>query len=128
MDVVRLSPGSHASQAVIYDQVVYISGQQPSDNRQNISGQTRQVLAAIDAILQQVGSHKSRIVNAQVYLADIIDFDAMNEVWAAWVDPVNVPARTTVEARLVNPAVKIEIAITAATPEGLWRHQPDTSY
>ena len=51
---------------------------------------------------------------AQIYLADLADFDGMNEVWDDWVPPGDAPPRATVQARLANPAWRIEIVVTAA--------------
>ncbi|MBS0566436.1 MAG: RidA family protein, partial [Proteobacteria bacterium] len=80
----------------------------------DIEGQTREVLAAIDALLAQAGSDKTRILRAQIFLADIADFAGMNRAWDAWVVPDNAPARATVEAKLAKPQWKVEIVVTAA--------------
>ena len=72
------------------------------------------MLAAIDALLAQAGIDKTRILRAQIYLADIGDFAGMNRVWDTWVVPGNAPARATVEAKLANPAWKVESVVTAA--------------
>ena len=77
------------------------------------AGQTRQVLAAIDALLARAGSDKTRIVMAQIFIADLADFAAMNEVWDEWVPAGNAPPRATVEAQLARPEWKIEIVVTA---------------
>jgi len=78
------------------------------------AGQTRQVLAAIDALLARAGSDKTRILRAQIFLADIADFAAMNSVWDAWVAPGHTPPRATVQAALARPGWKVEIVVTAA--------------
>jgi enamine deaminase RidA (YjgF/YER057c/UK114 family) len=64
--------------------------------------------------LLEAGSDKSRILRAQIYLTDIRDIAAMNEVWDAWVVPGTAPPRATVQAALANPAWRIEIVVTAA--------------
>ena len=51
---------------------------------------------------------------AQVWLADIADFAAMNSVWDAWVDSVNPPARATCEAKLAAPGYRVEVVVVAA--------------
>ena len=86
----------------------------PEDASLDIVGQTRQVLEAIDALLAQAGTDKTRILRAQIYLADIAEFAGMNRAWDAWVTPGQAPARATVEARLANPDWKVEIVVTAA--------------
>jgi len=107
---------------------VYLAGQVPSDSSKPVQDQTRQVLSKIEGLLKQAGSSKSRLLNAQVFLANIDDFEAMNEVWEQWIDPANPPARLTVQARLGEPDFKIEIAVIAALSEGLRLNETDTSF
>ena len=110
----RIDPGNRMSEASIHGGIVYLAGQVAEDAFADIEGQTAQVLAAIDALLAQAGTDKTRILRAQIYLADIGDFAGMNRVWDTWVVPGNAPARATVEAKLANPAWKVEIVVTAA--------------
>jgi enamine deaminase RidA (YjgF/YER057c/UK114 family) len=53
-------------------------------------------------------------LRTQIYLKDITDIAAMNEVWDAWVVQGNTPARATVKADLATPDYKVEIMVTAA--------------
>lgn len=78
--------------------------------------QTKNVLAKIDALLSQAGTSKARIVMANVWLADITSFDAMNAAWEAWVDRAAPPARATVESTLAGSQYKVEISVIAAVP------------
>lgn len=110
----RIDPGPRMSEASIHNGVVYLAGQVAEDASLDIEGQTREVLAAVDALLAQAGSDKTRILRAQIFLADIADFAGMNRAWDAWVVPGNAPARATVEARLAKPEWKVEIVVTAA--------------
>lgn len=110
----RLDPGPRMSEASIHNGVVYLAGQVPEDASQDIVGQTRQVLAAIDDLLARAGSDKSRILRAQIFLADIGEFSGMNAAWDAWVPAGNAPSRATVEAKLARPEWKVEIVVTAA--------------
>jgi enamine deaminase RidA (YjgF/YER057c/UK114 family) len=114
----RFETGPRMSELCVYGGVAYLAGQVAEDSSQDISGQTAQVLAQIDALLAMAGSDKSRILRAQIFLADIADFSGMNEVWDRWVVPGHTPARATVQAALVNPAWKVEIVITAALAAG----------
>ena len=109
----RYEVGPRMSELAVHNGVAYLAGQVPEDASQDIVGQTRQVLEAIDALLAQAGTDKTRILRAQIFLADIADFAGMNRAWDAWVVPGNAPARATVEARLANPAWKVEIVVTA---------------
>ncbi|MCC7059042.1 MAG: RidA family protein [Burkholderiaceae bacterium] len=114
MSIERLHAGPRMSEATIHNGVVYLAGQVAQDPSLDVGAQTRQVLAAIDRLLAEAGSDRSRILQAQVFLADISDFAAMNAVWDAWVPPGQTPARATVEARLAAPEYRVEIKVIAA--------------
>ena len=102
------------SELAVHNGTAYLAGQVASDASADIQGQTAQVLAAIDALLAQVGSDKSKILMTQIYLADLADFAGMNAVWDAWVVPGHTPPRATVQAALAKADWKIEVVITAA--------------
>lgn len=110
----RYETGPRMSEAVVHNGTVYLAGQVADDASHDIAGQTTQVLAAIDALLAQAGSERSKILRAQIFLVDLADFAAMNRVWEAWVVPGHAPARATVQAALARPEWKIEIVVTAA--------------
>lgn len=110
----RLNHNPRMSAAVTHAGVVYLSGQVPASGDGDIRMQTISVLQRIDELLARAGSDKSLLLNAVIYLADIGDFGAMNDVWDAWVLQSALPARTTVQAALANPAYRIEITCMAA--------------
>ncbi len=110
----RIETGPRMSEAVVHNGVVYLAGQVADDASQDIAGQTRQVLAQIDALLQAAGSQRQRILRAEIFLPDMADFAAMNAVWETWVTPGHTPARATVQAALADASWKIEIVVTAA--------------
>ena len=110
----RFEVGARWSEMAVHNGTVYLAGQIADDTSAGIKGQTRQVLDAIDALLAQAGSHKNRILHAQIFLPDLGDFAGMNEVWEAWVEPGHAPTRATVQAGLADPKWKIEIVVTAA--------------
>ena len=112
--VQRYEIGKRMSQAAVHNGTVYLAGQVAEDATQDIAGQTRQVLAAIDALLKAAGSDKRQILMAQIFLPDLADFAGMNSVWDEWVVPGHAPARATVQAALAQPAWKIEIVVRAA--------------
>lgn len=114
MSITRLHPGRRMSEAVIHNGTIYLAGQVASDISADIKGQTAQVLAAIDALLAEAGSSKARLLSTTIYLSSIGNFAAMNEVWDAWVDTSNPPARATVEARMAAPEYLVEIVCIAA--------------
>lgn len=110
----RFDVGTRMSEMAVHNGVAYLAGQVPDDATADIEGQARQVLAAVDALLARAGSDKSRILRAQIYLADLADFAAMNAVWEAWVTAGHAPPRATVQAALARPQWKIEVVVTAA--------------
>ena len=112
--VQRYDVGDRLSEMAVHNGVAYLAGQVPEDASQGIEGQTAQVLAAVDALLARAGSDKSRILMAQIFLADLADFAGMNAAWDAWVAPGNAPPRATVQAALARPEWKIEVVVTAA--------------
>jgi enamine deaminase RidA (YjgF/YER057c/UK114 family) len=110
----RFDVGARLSEMAVCNGVAYLAGQVAEDGTQDITGQTRQVLAAVDRLLARAGSDKSRILMCQIFLADLADFAAMNAVWDAWVAPGQAPPRATVQAALARPEWKIEVVVTAA--------------
>jgi len=112
--VVRIQPGSRLSEGAVHNGVIYLAGQVAQDPSQDIGAQTREILASIDRLLAAAGSDKSMILMAQIFLADMSEFEGMNAAWDAWVPTSNPPPRATVQAALARPGWKIEIVITAA--------------
>lgn len=110
----RFDVGPRMCELAVHNGVAYLAGQVPEDASQDITGQTRQVLQAIDALLAQAGTDKTRILRAQIFLADISEFAGMNQAWDEWVPQGHTPTRATVEARLADPSWKVEIVVTAA--------------
>ncbi len=114
MEITRLHVGKRLSEVAIHNGTVYLAGQVPEDTSADIVGQTREVLGHVDRLLAEAGSDKSCILMCQIFIADMAHFAGMNEVWDDWVATGHTPPRATVEAKLANPAVLVEICITAA--------------
>ena len=110
----RFDVGPRMSEMAVHNSTVYLAGQVAEDASADITGQTQQVLAAIDALLARAGSDRSKILRAEIFLPDMTDFAAMNAVWEAWVVAGHTPPRATVQASLAKPEWKIEIVVTAA--------------
>ena len=110
----RYQVNKRMSMALRHNGLVYISGQVASDVEEGIKVQTEQVLTKIDGLLTEAGSSRGHLLMVNVFLPHIIDFDAMNEVYDAWIDPSAPPARACVEARLANPSLRVEISAIAA--------------
>lgn len=114
MTIKRIDAGARLSEATIYGGIVYLAGQVPEDTSLDAYGQTKQVLQLIDNLLAQSNSDKSRILRAEIFLANMADYAEMNRAWDEWVIAGTAPARATVEAKLADPNWKVEIVITAA--------------
>jgi enamine deaminase RidA (YjgF/YER057c/UK114 family) len=111
--ITRLHSDDRMSQAVIHGDTIWLAGQ-VGEPGEDVVAQTRTALAEIDSLLAEAGSGKSKILSATIWLADIADFEAMNSVWDAWIDPANPPARATGESRLAAPEYRVEIIVVAA--------------
>ena len=114
MSITRHDPTAILSQAVQYGDTVYLAGIVADDPSQDVKGQTKQILDKIDRLLAKCGSHKSKVLSANIWVTDIKNRPAMNEVWSAWVDSRNLPARACVEAKLADPRMLVEIMVVAA--------------
>ena len=114
MSIVRHDSSSILSQAVEHGNTVYLAGVVAKDLAKDIKAQTKEVLDEIDRLLAKSGSHKSKVLQAQIWVTDIRNRAPMNEVWTEWVDKKNLPARACVEAKLADPRALVEIMVTAA--------------
>ena len=112
--VQRFDIGARMSEMAVHNGTVYLAGQVAADASKDIGGQTAEVLGMIDALLARAGSDKTKILRAQIFLADLADFPGMNAVWDSWVVPGHTPPRATVQAALAKPEWKVEIVVTAA--------------
>lgn len=113
-DIQRAQVGPRYSECSAYGGIVFLAGQISSTATRDIKGQTSEILSNIDRLLAEVGSNKSRVLMVQIFLSDMADYAAMNEVWDAWVVPGSTPSRATVQAQLARPEWKVEIVVTAA--------------
>jgi enamine deaminase RidA (YjgF/YER057c/UK114 family) len=115
MTIQRIDVGSRMSKAVVNGNTVYLAGIVASDAKnKSVGEQTKDILGQIDGFLAKAGTDKSKLLTANIWIADMANFAEMNAVWDGWVSPGNTPARATVEARLAAPDYKVEIMVTAA--------------
>ena len=105
------------SDGIDYHGFVYLAGMLADDMSKDVAGQTQEALDQIDAMLAKHGSDKAHMLQAQIWLADIRDRDAMNAVWSAWLPPGAAPVRACVEAKMADPRCLVEIMVTACTAE-----------
>jgi len=107
------------SQAIKANGMIFCSGQIPIDPgtgqfvSDDVAAQTEQVLKNLDAVLQAAGAGLGSVVKTTVFLADMNDFAAMNEVYGKFFSD-NKPARATVQAARLPRDAKVEIECIAA--------------
>lgn len=114
-DIKRNHTGPRMSQSVIHNGVVYLAGQVGTADA-SVTQQTKDCLAAVDRLLAEAGTDKTRILSTQIWMSDMTNFGEMNAVWDAWVAPGHAPARATGESKLATPAYKVEVIVVAALP------------
>jgi enamine deaminase RidA (YjgF/YER057c/UK114 family) len=101
------------SKVLVANGFAFLSGLTAKDRSGDIRQQTADILAQIDDYLRAAGTDKSRIAVANIWLKDIGQFAEMNEAWEAWVDRERPPARATVESRLADERILVEIQVQA---------------
>ena len=115
MSITRIKVGARMSQAVIHNGIVSTAGQVAQNAAgEDASAQTKDILSLIDELLSAAGTDKSKLLTASIWLSDMADFSALNEIWDDWVVEGNTPTRACVESKLASPKFTVEIAVTAA--------------
>jgi 2-iminobutanoate/2-iminopropanoate deaminase len=110
--------GAPYSQAIVHDDLVFVAGQLGIDPQTNqvveggIEAQTDQVMRNLGAILEAAGSNLQNVLKASIFLVDLGDFPAMNEVYARYVGP-EFPARATVQIGGLPSGALVEIEVVA---------------
>ncbi len=110
----RFDVGTRLSEMAVHNGVCYLAGQVAADGTQDITGQTQQVLGAIEGLLARAGTTKSKLLMVQIFIKELSDFPAMNAVWEAWLPAGHAPPRATVQANLAKPEWRVEMVVTAA--------------
>ncbi len=108
------------SQAIVAGGFVFCSGQIPLDPQtgdlvggDDVRAQTRRVMDNLGAVLTAAGSDFGQVVQTTIFLSDMNDFAAVNEVYASYFEGMEPPARATVEVARLPKDVRVEIACTA---------------
>jgi 2-iminobutanoate/2-iminopropanoate deaminase len=109
------TPASPYSVAVKWGDILFISGQVPSDASQDIAGQTQQVMEKLQAIMAEAGTGFEHALKATCFLSDISEFQQFNEVYKRYVGEEK-PTRSTIEAKLAGPDFKVEIDMIVGIP------------
>jgi enamine deaminase RidA (YjgF/YER057c/UK114 family) len=113
-EILRYEKGPQASRVVVHHGIVYVCGEICPHADYTAAEQTEYILTKIDERLAEVGTDKSRLLNAWLIVSDIKYHKAADEVWKKWIDPENPPARVSMAATLGRPHFKVEIQLTAA--------------
>lgn len=109
--IIRTEPNAILSKAVEYHGFIFTQGFVARDLSLDMEGQTKDVLEQIDTILEEHGTDKTRLLQAQIWLKDINDRATLNTLWSAWLPENAAPARACVEAKLADPRVLVEIML-----------------
>ena len=118
MNITRSGTTERASKINIHNGTIYFSGQVPADVTTDITAQTHDVLAKVDAILAEAGSSRDHMLSVTIFLNNIDrDFATMNVVWNAWLENNERPARACVQASMAREAILIEVCVIAAVKD-----------
>lgn len=115
--IARFGIAPRASLAVTHAGTGYfaVTPKAPYDGSSSIAEQAQQLLEKSEARLREIGSDKSRILFVATMILDIDDLPAFNAVWDQWIAGVEPPARACFQAKLGNPALKVEQIVICAT-------------
>ncbi|MCO5732189.1 RidA family protein [Rhizobium sp. SSA_523] len=112
----RFGIGKRGSLAVTHQGTGYfaVTPEAPYDAGLTVAEQTRQLLAKADRRLTEIGSSRDKLIFVAIMIADMAGLDEMNAIWDEWVAEIAPPARACFEARLANPALKVEMIMISA--------------
>lgn len=108
-------PTNPYSVATRWGDLLFISGQVPADTSQDITGQTKQVMDKLQAILTEAGTSFEHALKATCYLTDISEFQQFNAVYASYLGD-DKPARSTIECNLAGSGFKVEVDMIVGIP------------
>ena len=114
MSIERIGSTDRMSKIVKHNNTIYLCGQTACDEAWDIAEQTRRCLQKVEALLSEAGSSADKLLSVSIYIRDMKDFAAMNEVWDAWIADKPKPARACVEAHMARPNILVELCVTAA--------------
>lgn len=107
------------SQAIMTGNTLYTSGQIPIDPKtgelvmENITKETTQVMKNLKAVLLEAGMTFENVIKASIFISDMDDFGAINEVYGSYFDAATAPARETVQVARLPKDVNVEISVIA---------------
>lgn len=110
--IVRIGESRRWADVVLYNGLAWWVEVATNMNA-DINGQISQVLSQIDQTLEQLGSHRNRLLQVLIYVADLEYVPELNRLWDPWVDPHHPPVRACVQTGLGNQCL-VEMVVTAA--------------
>ena len=115
--IARFGMTARASLAVTHNGTGYfaVTPKAPYDGTLSTAEQTRQLLEKAGARLLEMGSDKNRLLFVALMVRDIADIPVVNDVWDEWIAGCEPPARAAFEAKLANPALKVEMIMICGT-------------
>lgn len=114
MTIERISTNHRMSKIVKHNGTAYLCGQVAKDKDGDIHTQVTGMLEKVDELLESIGSGRDKILSATIYLSDMANFDALNNIWDNWVPKGKAPARACVQAQMASPQLLVEISVVAA--------------
>ncbi len=113
----RIGSNGDYSEAVVFENIIHISGQVDYKQSRTVAEQTAEILKTIDNILAEAGSSKENLLRVTVYLANAGDFEEMDNAWRKWIVTGREPARTVQQSQFSNPGWLVKIAAVAAVKD-----------
>jgi enamine deaminase RidA (YjgF/YER057c/UK114 family) len=113
MTIKRINPSPRWSDATIYQGVAHFV-EVPDNTATDMADQIKQIFAQADTRLAEIGSDKSRLLSATIYITDVANVPMLNAAWEAWLPAGCAPSRACVKVELLDPAMLVEIVFVAA--------------
>ncbi len=113
MTIQRYNPTPRWSDATIFKGIAHFV-EVPNDTQCSMAEQIAQILAQAELTLKAIGSDKTSLLSATIYVTDKANVPALNTAWEAWLPTNCAPSRACVKVELLDPAMLVEIAFVAA--------------
>ena len=117
MTITRFNPTPRWSDATLFNGIAHFV-EVPTDTSVIVEQQIAQLLSQAEQTLAAIGSDKSQLLSATIYITQLEYIEALNAAWEAWLPVAAAPSRACVKVELVDPAMKVEIAFVAAIQQG----------
>lgn len=115
MTIQRLNPSQRWSDATVFNGIGHFV-EVPEDTSADMAGQARQIFQQAEQTLAAIGSDRSMLLSATIYITDISQVDAFNQCWDNWLPEGAAPSRACIKVELLDPDMLVEIAFVAACP------------